>query len=84
MVAFFLTTFSSRSDRRLQVFLGALKRMLMQGTTPYLFLSQSSLMSVLDSLQGIPRWPDLYHFRSLNSTGEFADGTKFEDLSKVN
>jgi hypothetical protein len=36
-----------------------------------------------DSLQGIPHWPGLNNFRSLHSTGEFADGTKFEDLSKV-
>ena len=40
-------------------------------------------MGQLISLQGIPRWPGLNHFKSLSSTGEFADGTKFEDLSKV-
>ena len=35
------------------------------------------------SLQKIPHWPGLNNFCSLGSTGEFADGTKFEDLSKV-
>jgi hypothetical protein len=31
----------------------------------------------------IPPWSGLNHFELLSSTGKFADGTKFEDLSKV-
>jgi len=34
-------------------------------------------------LHGIPPWRELVHFHLLNDTGEFADGRKFEDLSKV-
>jgi hypothetical protein len=34
-------------------------------------------------LQEIPPWPGLNRFKSVNSTGEFADGTKYEDFSKV-
>lgn len=36
-----------------------------------------------DRLSKIPPWSGLNHFESLAATGEFADGTKFEDLSKV-
>ncbi|KAF9538336.1 hypothetical protein CPC08DRAFT_794394, partial [Agrocybe pediades] len=31
----------------------------------------------------LPSWPDLNHFNSLKAFGDFADGTKFEDLSKI-
>ncbi|KAF8812136.1 hypothetical protein BYT27DRAFT_7221243 [Phlegmacium glaucopus] len=34
-------------------------------------------------LDQIPRWKDLNHFNSLKKSGEYTDGTKFEDLSKV-
>ncbi|KAF8953785.1 hypothetical protein BDZ97DRAFT_1767154 [Flammula alnicola] len=34
------------------------------------------------ALQNIPPWSGLTHFKSLSSTGEMADGFKFEDLSK--
>jgi len=34
-------------------------------------------------LNEMPRWPGLNHFKSLGSMGQFADGTKFEDHSKV-
>lgn len=37
----------------------------------------------LNSLASIPSWSGLNHFTMLKSTGEFADGTKYEDLSKV-
>ncbi|KDR67396.1 hypothetical protein GALMADRAFT_232065 [Galerina marginata CBS 339.88] len=35
------------------------------------------------ALNNMPRWPGLNHFKSLGSMGQFADGTKFEDHSKV-
>ncbi|KAF9554728.1 hypothetical protein CPC08DRAFT_696425 [Agrocybe pediades] len=35
------------------------------------------------ALDAVPSWPDLNHFNSLKAFGDFADGTKFEDLSKV-
>lgn len=41
------------------------------------------LIQNVNRLTGIPPWSGLNHFKSLSSTGEFADGTKFEDLSKV-
>jgi len=41
------------------------------------------LNTLTRSLQGIPRWPGLNQFNGLKGTSEFADGTKFEDLSKV-
>jgi hypothetical protein len=82
MEAFFLTTFLSRSNRQLQIFLDEPKPVLMQGMTSICF-DYLLLISVVDSLQGISHWPGLNNFRSLHSTGEFADGTKFEDLSKV-
>ena len=34
-------------------------------------------------LNEMPCWPGLNHFKSLGSMGQFADGTKFEDRSKV-
>ncbi|KAF8151553.1 hypothetical protein B0H34DRAFT_678154 [Crassisporium funariophilum] len=40
-------------------------------------------ISKIDSgLHSIPPWRELNHFHSLNDTGEFADGRKFEGLSK--
>lgn len=35
------------------------------------------------SLSHIPSWSGLNHFTKLKATGEFADGTKYEDLSKA-
>ncbi|KAF9480048.1 hypothetical protein BDN70DRAFT_878082 [Pholiota conissans] len=35
------------------------------------------------ALDAIPPWSRLNHFKSLHATGEFTDGTKHEDLSKV-
>ncbi|KAF8968588.1 hypothetical protein BDZ97DRAFT_1902889 [Flammula alnicola] len=37
----------------------------------------------IDTAFNIPPWSGLTHFKSLSSTGEMADGSKFEDLSKV-
>lgn len=34
-------------------------------------------------LDNIPRYPGFNHFKSLIGSGEFADGGKLEDLSKV-
>ena len=39
--------------------------------------------SVTCRLNEMPCWPGLNHFKSLGSMGQFADGTKFEDHSKV-
>jgi len=45
----------------------------------YQLLTKANIVS----LRGVPPWRELTHFHSLHSTGEFADGSKFEDLSKV-
>lgn len=31
----------------------------------------------------MPRWSGLYHFSEIMKAGEFADGRKYEDMSKV-
>lgn len=41
------------------------------------------MVSMYIRLSNIPPWSDLNHFQLLSSTGQFADGTKFEDLAKV-
>lgn len=30
-----------------------------------------------------PRWSGLYHFNEITTAGEFTDGRKYEDMSKV-
>ncbi len=41
------------------------------------------LLNIYDyRLREIARWPGLYHFTTLH-TGEFSDGSRFEQLSKV-
>lgn len=53
----------------------------------YLAMSVLTVLSTNDiftgSLDKIPPWSGLNHFHLLRATGEFSDGTKFEDLSKV-
>ncbi|KAF9565919.1 hypothetical protein CPC08DRAFT_629091 [Agrocybe pediades] len=44
---------------------------------------RASATAIDDALKNMPRWPGLNHYDALSKTGEFADGTKFEDLSKV-
>ncbi|KAF8956124.1 hypothetical protein BDZ97DRAFT_1907300 [Flammula alnicola] len=45
--------------------------------------SRSAEAAIDAGLQKIPPWSGLNHFKSLASTGELADGKKFEDFSKV-
>lgn len=37
----------------------------------------------MDRMDAIPRWSGLNHFSSIMKTGEFTDGGKYEDMSKV-
>ena len=39
---------------------------------------------MFDRVDAIPPWSGLNHFSSIIKTGEFADGSKYEDMSKVN
>jgi len=41
------------------------------------------ILLYFNSLASIPSWSGLNHFTTLKATGDFADGTKYEDLSKV-
>jgi hypothetical protein len=43
----------------------------------------ANILTIPFRLDLIPRWKDLNHFNSLKKSGEYTDGTKFEDLSKV-
>lgn len=41
------------------------------------------VLTELSRFDLVPRWPGLNHFSSVIKTGEFADGSKYEDMSKV-
>jgi hypothetical protein len=43
----------------------------------------TNIFTIHFRLDLIPRWKDLNHFNSLKKSGEYTDGTKFEDFSKV-
>jgi hypothetical protein len=82
MEDYFPTTYWQKLGDTSLTFRDELRVMLMMGSVSFP-LRLIQLMIKITSLQGMPRWPGLNHFRSLGSTGEFADGTKFEDLSKA-
>ncbi|KAF8971925.1 hypothetical protein BDZ97DRAFT_1901552 [Flammula alnicola] len=46
-------------------------------------LGKDSAHLIDTQIDAIPRWSGLNHFASIMKTGEFADGSKYEDMSKI-